>query len=206
MMLHSRLYKYLLRLCVCVCVCYLRRCLRVWCWDNVNKNELNLIASRKRHEKHLFILKDYKQLGEVFNSMISDKSVTMCGVAQEDVSENQEVFGPTKKAYTRPWHVNVITTGVKSETCQGSIVTQNWILTAAHCFSAIRFEGKVDQEKVTVKHGYGGNKAAKVLLVISHPQYNVNGLSHKKVKEFYDYDIALVKVETIKLSWTARWV
>ena len=43
-------------------------------------------------------------------------------------------------------------------------------------------------------------------MVISHPQYNVNGLSHKKVKEFYDYDIALVKVETIKLSWTARWV
>uniref|UniRef100_A0A8C8GP59 C3/C5 convertase n=1 Tax=Oncorhynchus tshawytscha TaxID=74940 RepID=A0A8C8GP59_ONCTS len=121
---------------------------------------------------------------------LGDKSVTMCGVAQEDVSENQEVFGPTKKAYTRPWHVNVITTGVKSETCQGSIVTQNWILTAAHCFSAIRFEGKVDQEKV--------------LLVISHPQYKVDGLSHKKVKEFYDYDIALVKVETIKLSWTAR--
>ena len=40
---------------------------------------------------------------------LGDKSVTMCGVAQEDVSENQEVFGPTKKAYTRPWHVNVIT-------------------------------------------------------------------------------------------------
>uniref|UniRef100_A0A8C7K4V9 C3/C5 convertase n=1 Tax=Oncorhynchus kisutch TaxID=8019 RepID=A0A8C7K4V9_ONCKI len=154
--------------------------------DSVNKNELNLIASRKRHEKHLFILKDYKQLGEVFNSMISDKSVTMCGVAQEDVSENQEVFGPTKKAYTRPWHVN-------TQLNTGSIVTQNWILTAAHCFSAIRFEGKVDQEK-----------AAKVLLVILHPQYKVDGLSHKKVKEFYDYDIALVKVETIKLSWTAR--
>ncbi|XP_023869870.1 complement C2 [Salvelinus sp. IW2-2015] len=172
--------------------------------DNVNKNELNLIASRKRHEKHLFILKDYKQLGEVFNSMISDKSVTMCGVAQEDVSENQEEFGPTKKAYTRPWHVNVITTGAKSETCQGSIVTQNWILTAAHCFSAIRFGGKVDQEKVTVTHGYEGKVVAKVLFVIPHPQYNVDGLSHKNVKEFYDYDIALVKVEKIQLSWTAR--
>uniref|UniRef100_A0A673ZY10 C3/C5 convertase n=1 Tax=Salmo trutta TaxID=8032 RepID=A0A673ZY10_SALTR len=165
--------------------------------DNVNKNELNLIASRKRHEKHLFILKDYKQLGEVFNSMISDKSVIMCGVAQEDVSENQEEFGPTKTAYTRPWHVNVIT----SETCQGSIVTQNWILTAAHCFSTIRSGGKVNQDKVTVKIG---KEVAKVLLVIPHPQYNIDGLRHKNVKEFYDYDIALVKVEEIKPSWTAR--
>ncbi|XP_029570651.1 complement C2 [Salmo trutta] len=172
--------------------------------DNVNKNELNLIASRKRHEKHLFILKDYKQLGEVFNSMISDKSVIMCGVAQEDVSENQEEFGPTKTAYTRPWHVNVITTSAKSETCQGSIVTQNWILTAAHCFSTIRSGGKVNQDKVTVKIGFEGKEVAKVLLVIPHPQYNIDGLRHKNVKEFYDYDIALVKVEEIKPSWTAR--
>ncbi|KAK6296893.1 hypothetical protein J4Q44_G00330350 [Coregonus suidteri] len=174
--------------------------------DNMNRNELNLIASKKRDEKHLFILKDYKQLGEVFNSMISDKSVIMCGVAQEDVSENQEEFGLTKIAYTRPWHVNVITvqTGAKSETCQGSIVTQSWILTAAHCFSAFRFEGKVDQEKVTVKHDFEGKQVAKVLSVIPHPQYNIDGLRDKNVKEFYDYDVALVKVEKIKLSWTAR--
>lgn len=45
-----------------------------------------------------------------------------------------------------------------------------------------------------------------MLLVIPHPQYNIDGLRHKNVKEFYDYDIALVKVEEIKPSWTARWV
>lgn len=45
-----------------------------------------------------------------------------------------------------------------------------------------------------------------MLLVIPHPQYNIDGLSDKNVKDFYDYNIALVKVETIKLSWTARWV
>ncbi|CAB1347703.1 unnamed protein product [Coregonus sp. 'balchen'] len=157
------------------------------------------------------------------DKLLGDKSVIMCGVAQEDVSENQEEFGLTKIAYTRPWHRPVhlggsgrqvlpagddfdqegvvVQTGAKSETCQGSIVTQSWILTAAHCFSAFRFEGKVDQEKVTVKHG---KQVAKVLSVIPHPQYNIDGLRDKNVKEFYDYDVALVKVEKIKLSWTAR--
>uniref|UniRef100_A0A3P8ZR65 C3/C5 convertase n=1 Tax=Esox lucius TaxID=8010 RepID=A0A3P8ZR65_ESOLU len=174
--------------------------------EEVNKKELNQIASHKRQEQHLFILKDYIQLGEVFNSIISDKSVTMCGVAQEDVSENQKQFGFTKTAYTRPWHVNVITasTGIKTENCQGSIVTQNWILTAAHCFSAIRSEGKVNPEKVQVKHGFEGKEEAKVLSVILHPLFKIDGLRNKNVKEFYDYDIALIKVEEIKLSWTAR--
>uniref|UniRef100_A0A673ZW14 C3/C5 convertase n=1 Tax=Salmo trutta TaxID=8032 RepID=A0A673ZW14_SALTR len=142
--------------------------------DNVNKNELNLIASRKRHEKHLFILKDYKQLGEVFNSMISDKSVIMCGVAQEDVSENQEEFGNVQQ--TKSTLFIPLQTSAKSG-------------------------GKVNQDKVTVKIG---KEVAKVLLVIPHPQYNIDGLRHKNVKEFYDYDIALVKVEEIKPSWTAR--
>lgn len=31
-----------------------------------------------------------------------DKSVTMCGVAQEDISQDLE-----EAAYTRPWHVIV---------------------------------------------------------------------------------------------------
>lgn len=39
--------------------------------QNVNKEELNSLASKKRDEMHVFILKDFEKLGEVFNKMIS---------------------------------------------------------------------------------------------------------------------------------------
>lgn len=41
--------------------------------------------------------------------------------------------------------------------------------------------------------------------VILHPNYNTKALIHRNVSEFYDYDIALVRVNTsIPLSWKAR--
>ena len=39
--------------------------------EKVNKKELNDIASNKRDDRHLFILREVKTLGEVFNTMIS---------------------------------------------------------------------------------------------------------------------------------------
>ncbi|KAM4627981.1 complement C2 [Polymixia lowei] len=165
--------------------------------EKVNKGELNSIASKKRDEKHLFILRNYKTLGEVFNSMISDKSVTMCGVAQEDVSQNHEGLG-SGTSYTRPWHVTITTVG--QQTCSGSIVSQNWVLTAAHCFA------RASTQKVTrrVEVKYGENMVI-AKEVIMHPKYNTAGLKRRNVSEFYDYDIALVHVnESIPLSWKAR--
>ncbi|XP_071753337.2 complement C2 [Centroberyx gerrardi] len=162
---------------------------------DVNKVELNAIASKKRDEKHVFILKDYKTLGEVFNSMISDKSVTMCGVAQEDVSNQDET------AYTRPWHVTLkLIEGQSQTTCFGSIVSQNWVLTAAHCFARASTE-KITQ-RVEVEHGAG---TVLTKAVIMHPKYNTAALKPRNVSEFYDYDIALVRVnKSIPLSWRAR--
>lgn len=34
-----------------------------------------------------------------------DESVTMCGVAQEDISKDEQDGG--KRAYTTPWHVTL---------------------------------------------------------------------------------------------------
>lgn len=43
--------------------------------DQVKRNQLNILASQKRNEKHVFVLKDFKTLGTVFNSIISKYSV-----------------------------------------------------------------------------------------------------------------------------------
>ncbi|XP_070685685.1 complement C2 [Pempheris klunzingeri] len=162
--------------------------------DQVNKDLLNSLASRKRGEHHVYVLKDYEKLGEVFNSIISDKSVIMCGVAQEDVSMEYEKS--KIPVYTKPWHVTVTT----SMPCFGSIVSQNWVLTAAHCFARVSTD-KVSQQ-VLIQHGEG---TVVPKTVIIHPKYNIRALKHRNISEFYDYDVALVKVkESIPLSWKAR--
>ncbi|XP_035240000.1 complement C2 isoform X2 [Anguilla anguilla] len=163
--------------------------------QNVNKKELNTLTSKKQGEKHIFILKKYKDLGEVFDKMISDSAVTMCGIAQEAANRNPS------KDYTRPWHVHIESTSSgTAQKCKGSIVTGNWVLTAAHCFKR---EAVADPGSVKVVHGMREEKFASS--VILHPQYNVAGLKHKKVNEFYDYDVALIKLnQSIKLSGEAR--
>lgn len=51
----------------------------------------------------------------------------------------------------------------------------------------------------------GNGELLKAADFFIHPQYNVRGLQSKNVKEFYDYDIALIKLEkNISISHVAR--
>ncbi|XP_056120603.1 complement factor B [Rhinichthys klamathensis goyatoka] len=166
----------------------------------VNKKDLTSIASSKKDELHFFILKDYKHLGSVFNRMISDSAVTKCGVAQEQ--EDQDEREKPETTYTRPWHVNVLW-GAK--TCRGTLVTKSMVLTAAHCLIKVNSDESVSVASaadITVHHGNGEVKAMELIL---HPLFNVKGLKDKNVNEFYDYDIALVRMrENITISLKAR--
>lgn len=118
----------------------------------------------------------------------------MCGVAQEDQSDHEPV-------YNKPWHVVVSLT--KSFTCFGSIVSPNWVLTAAHCFARASAE-PVPQE-AEVRYGFPKSGVVFSSKVILHPQYDTRALRHRNVSEFYDYDVALVQLNgSIPLSWEAR--
>ncbi|XP_013881466.1 complement C2 [Austrofundulus limnaeus] len=160
--------------------------------SKVNKEELNSLASKKRYEKHFFVLETYEKLGDVFNQIISDSSVTMCGVAQEEISKDLE--HSQIKSYTRPWHVTL------SSECSGSIVSPNWVLTAAHCF-ARNSKGR-GPKQLTIH--YGGEHVEFNYIVL-HPKYDVYALKHRNVSEFYDYDVALVRtIRSIPLTQKAR--
>lgn len=51
----------------------------------------------------------------------------------------------------------------------------------------------------------GTEGSVSVRRVIVHPNYNTNALKHKAVREFYDYDVALLETNSsIPLSWSAR--
>ncbi|XP_073719070.1 complement C2 isoform X2 [Misgurnus anguillicaudatus] len=160
--------------------------------DQINKKELKTIASCKKDEKHMFVLKDYVHLGSVFNNMIDDSAVTQCGVAQEQ----------TKNAFTKPWHVDINWT---TKTCRGSILTESWVLTAAHCFVRVNNDKSLsfaEASDIDVTHGNGKGQALKL---IRHPEFDLKRLIDKNVKEFYDYDIALVKLrKNITISLKAR--
>ncbi|XP_047449391.1 complement C2 [Mugil cephalus] len=165
--------------------------------EQVNKEELNALASKKRGEKHFFTLESYQTLGNMFNSIISDQSVTMCGLAQEDEGKESQSI----PVYTKPWHVTLTSfSGSKVENlCSGSILSQNWVLTAAHCFAR---KSTATPKTLEVKHGEGRVKVSEVIM---HPKFNVYALTHRNVSEFYDYDIALVQTNaSIPLSWKAR--
>ncbi|XP_056329362.1 complement factor B [Danio aesculapii] len=159
---------------------------------DVNRKDLMSFASSKKDEKHVFVLQDYQQLGYVFNQMISDSAVTKCGIAQEEQSGADDV------SYTKPWHVDLLW-GTK--TCRGSIVSESMVLTAAHCL--IKASGaKATPADIKITHGAGEVKAVELIV---HPQFNVSGLKDKNVKEFYDYDIALIRMrENITISRQTR--
>uniref|UniRef100_A0A8C2WQV9 C3/C5 convertase n=1 Tax=Cyclopterus lumpus TaxID=8103 RepID=A0A8C2WQV9_CYCLU len=109
---------------------------------------------------------------------------------------DESVKDASRKRY--PWSafINVQNEG-PSKNCIGSLVTPQFVLTAAHCFT---FGDLPEHVTVIIDDGQ-----VKVKTFIIHPKYNNSAKADQGVKEFYDYDVALIQLkEDVNISSVAR--
>ncbi|XP_028639139.1 complement factor B-like [Grammomys surdaster] len=105
----------------------------------------NALASKKNNERHVFRVRDMENLEDVFFQMIDEtKSLGVCGIVWEHQDDNDY--------YKQPWHAKIsVTRPLKGhENCMGAVVSEYFVLTAAHCFT-------VEDQKHSIKVSVGKN-------------------------------------------------
>ncbi|KAF4098468.1 hypothetical protein G5714_020498 [Onychostoma macrolepis] len=156
--------------------------------DDVNQEDINGLVSQRDQEKYFFKLQDLAKVQEMFDDMIDEStSVGLCGIVWEGL-EN-------KRRAAFPWLAQ-ITGGTLN--CMGSLVSSSYILTAAHCFK----EG-TPPSTITVKLEKG--LVVKVKNYINHPNYNLTAKQEMGIKEYYEFDVALIQLEeAVKMNFNLR--
>ncbi|KAJ7427399.1 Transmembrane protease serine 2 [Willisornis vidua] len=118
-----------------------------------------------------------------------------CGLSTKSVNIMNRIVGGSGAVLGQwPWQVSLHVEG--THVCGGSIITRQWIVTAAHCVEG-RFSdphswrvyaGILNQDEMFFKSGY------RVHQIISHPDYDTDSK---------DNDVALMKLES-PLSFTGK--
>ncbi|KFQ84568.1 Transmembrane protease serine 2, partial [Phoenicopterus ruber ruber] len=116
-----------------------------------------------------------------------------CGLSNKNVNIMNRIVGGSVAALGQwPWQVSLHVQGV--HICGGSIITPQWIVTAAHCVEGQFsdpyywrvYAGILHQDEMFLSNGH------RVHQIISHPDYDTDSK---------DNDVALMKLET-PLSFT----
>ncbi|KAF6112942.1 hypothetical protein HJG60_001807 [Phyllostomus discolor] len=163
---------------------------------DVDWRELNQLGSKKDGERHAFILQDTKALYQVFEHMldVSQLTDTICGVG--NMSANASAQERT------PWHVTIKPRSL--QTCRGSLISDQWVLTAAHCFRSDDKDHSLWRVNVGDPNTHLG-KDFEIESVVISSGFNVYAKKHQGILEFYGDDIALLKLaQKVKMSTHAR--
>ncbi|XP_077339371.1 complement factor B-like [Lithobates pipiens] len=163
--------------------------------DDVITEKLNDVASKKDREKHVFQMESIDSMKSAFDEIIDETYVfDMCGLARDHSEDESDRF---------PWIARIIVTRpVGVENCKGSIVTKNFILTAAHCF---HLDDQPHFVTVELDPSSRAKVTRKVQNIHRHPKYNPSGKRDKNVPKSFEYDLALVELsQKIDFSPTVR--
>ncbi|KAL2078669.1 hypothetical protein ACEWY4_026354 [Coilia grayii] len=164
--------------------------------DDIQKKDLNSFATKRPGEKHVFYVEDLDKLHVTFDKMLDEStSVGLCGLHKD-----YAFTGGTGAPLRHPWMAEIAIRHENGHTsnCMGSLVTPRFILTAAHCF---QFEDTQRSVAVTLNSG----KIPAVKNFKLHEGYNITAKRSKGVKEFYDYDVALIELaQDVKISALTR--
>uniref|UniRef100_A0A8C9P7P5 Complement C2 n=1 Tax=Spermophilus dauricus TaxID=99837 RepID=A0A8C9P7P5_SPEDA len=162
---------------------------------DVDWKELNELGSKKDGERHAFILQDPQALHQAFEHMldVSKFTDTICGVGNMSANASDQE--------RTPWHVTI--KPKNNEACRGALVSDQWVLTAAHCFHNAK-----DRSLWRVNVGDPNSQWGKEFLIEKveiSPGFDVYAKKDQGIQEFYGDDIALLKLaQKVKMSTHAR--
>ncbi|XP_066935697.1 prostasin-like [Clytia hemisphaerica] len=101
--------------------------------------------------------------------------VPNCGTV---VKNPRIVNGVDSKAGRWPWMTRLATTGYYLD-CGGTLISDRWVLSAAHCFTAADKDSlTATLGDLTITQDEEGEQIRNVKQIIRHPQYNDNTLDN----------------------------
>ena len=118
---------------------------------------------------------------------IAEMTNCQCGIAKP----TQKIVGGNETRINEyPWMVGMVKKGKKEVFCGGSLISNRWILSAAHCYQKkIRTATPSSVEALLGEHDYLDSSEsrtiiAKISKIVNHPSYD---------DEKTDFDFSLLK-------------